>query len=156
MKFNEFAERIKGKYAEKFPDSCCRVKKYICLGYSITIDCYLSGENEAAECPSQASNDMFKITFNIALPEKFSYESDELPENMTMECWANVYLIATQDRHLYCDHRKIPYRKTTGDAEKIIKSAGKFFDRLYDLVMEDVKNGNVHENYAALVAEKVR
>ena len=44
MKFSEYAEQIRGKYAAEFPGSYCKVKKYICLGKNLTIECYLSGK----------------------------------------------------------------------------------------------------------------
>lgn len=148
MKTIEFAEKIVEKYMEKFPKSLCKVKKYICLGYNLTIECFLSENTNV--------NDMFKITFNIQLPEKFDYDTDELPENLTMECWNNIYLTAPENKYFYCSSRKIPYRKTTGDAEKIIKTAGKFFEKLHGLVLEDISNGKIHKDYTGLVAEKVR
>lgn len=156
MKTNEFMEKIKKEYAEKFPESYCKVRKYVCLGYNLTIDCYLSGKMENLDAPTAANNDMFKICFNIQLPKKFNYDTDELPENLTLECWSNIYLIKPENKYLYYDSRKIPYRKTTGNAEKIIKTAGKFFEKLHGLVMEDMNNEKIHENYAELVTEKVK
>ena len=156
MKFSEYAEQIRGKYAAEFPGSYCKVKKYICLGKNLTIDCYLSGKNAEKDIPIAANNDMFKITFNIQLPDKFDYDTDELPENMTMESWQNVYFIAPENKYLYCSSRKIPYRKVSGDAEKIIKSFGKFVEKLHGLLLEDMAAGNIHKNYAEIVAEKVR
>lgn len=156
MKTFEFAEKIRKEYAKNFPDSFCKVKKYICLGYNLTIECYLSGKMEVDDLPTMANNDMFKITFNIQLPEKFDYDTDELPENLTMECWSNTYLTVPENQYLCYSSRKIPYRKTTGNAEKIIKTAGKFFEKLHGLVLEDISNGKIHKNYAELVAKKVR
>lgn len=38
--------------------------------------------------------------------------------------------------------------------EKIIKTAGKFFEKLHEMIMKDVQNGKIHKNYATLVVGK--
>lgn len=151
MKFEEFKNEIKEKYAEKFSGTCV-VKKYVCLGKSIVIDCYL-GE---AQTGAISDNDMLKVSFNIGLPDKFDYDNDELPEQMTMESWNNHYLINPENQYLTYSSRKVPYRKTTGDAEKLIATAAKFFNKMYNLIREDYDNGNIHKNYIRIVEYNVR
>ena len=98
---------------------------------------------------------MFRITFNISLHGKFDYDNDELPEELVMEAWANSYLIKPDNTYLCYESRKIPYRKTKGSAEKLIATADKFFGKLYDMVLEDFNNGNIHDNYIELVKENL-
>lgn len=156
MKFYEFAEMVIGKYEEKFPESMCKVREYKCIGKSIVIDCFLSGKNSGINCSGVASNDMFKICFNISLPDKFNFETEELPENLELIAWQNTYLINPENKYLCYESRKIPFRKTKGDAKKIIVVLEKFFEKLYISVLEDIKHGNIHKNYTEIVAEKVR
>lgn len=150
MKFEEFKTEIKGKYAENF-NGACVVRKYVCLGKSIVIDCYL-GE---AQTGTISDNDMLKVTFNISLPNNFDYDTDELPEKLIMESWNNYYLIKPEDDCLAYSTRKIPYRKTTGTAEKLIQAAAKFFNKMYALIREDYNSGNIHDNYIEAVERNV-
>lgn len=155
MKFEEFKKEVQNAYAGKFPKSRCMVKPYICFGSYIAIDCFLA-EN-LREVPHQiAGNDMFKISFLIDMPEKFNFELDELPEEMTMESLKRTYVIAPENSYLYCDYRKIPYRKTSGDAKRIITTIGKFFDKLDKLVREDIEAGKIHNSYKSILPEKLK
>ena len=154
MKFAEFAENINQVYSGKFAHSACIVRPYNCLGRYIHIDCML------AEDPNEvfnriAENDMFKISFCIDLPDNFNFETDELPENLTMEARANSYIIKPENEYLYCNYKKIPYRKSKGTAEKLVSVFGKFVDKLHTQIVEDLHGGNIHENFKALVKTKI-
>lgn len=155
MKFAEFAAQVSGKYAEAFPASYCRVAKYLCLGKHININMYLSGKMEGKNLPMIADNDMFKISLNITLPDNFNYETDELPEKLVMECWSNTYLVKPEIVYLAYGSRKIPYRKTTGTAEKMVATVGKFIEKLHQMVSDDLRAGNIHENFLAMVEENL-
>lgn len=150
MKFEEFKTEIKSKYAENF-NGACAVRKYVCLGKSIVIDCYLAGEQEG----TISDNDMLKVSLNIGLPDNFNYDADELPEKMIMIAWNNSYLIKPEEKYLAFSRRKIPYRKTTGTADKLIQAAAKFFNRMYTLIREDYNSGNIHDNYIEAVERNV-
>ena len=56
---------------------------------------------------------------------------------------------------MYCDMKKVSYRKSSGSAEKLVKVFEKFIDRLYNSVIEDLNNGNIHENYIDLLKQKI-
>lgn len=150
MKFEEFKNRIQEKYTENFSGACV-VRKYICLGKSIVIDCYM-GE---AQTGTISDNDMLKVAFNISLPDNFNYDTEELPEKMVMESWNNYYLIKPEDNYLAYSTRKIPYRKATGTAEKLVEVAAKFFDKMYASIREDYTSGNIHDNYIKVVEQSV-
>lgn len=154
MKFEEFKKEVQNAYAGKFPKSRCVIKPYVCFGSYIAIDCFLA-EN-LREVPHQiAENDMFEISFLIDMPEKFNFKLDELPEEMTMKNLKRAYVIAPKNSYLYCDYRKIPYRKTSGDAKKMIAIIEKFFDKLDKLVREDKANGKIHNTYKTILPEKL-
>lgn len=111
MKFVEFTENINQVYSGKFAHSACIVRPYRCLGRYVYIDCMLA-ENLNEVSHGIAENDMFKISFCIDLPNNFNFETDELPENLTMEAKANSYVIKPENEYLYCNYKKIPYRKS--------------------------------------------
>ncbi len=155
MKFDEFAHNIVSAYSKRFPGGYCRVAKYVCFGKSITIDMYLSSKETGKSTSVMGDNDMFKICLNVSLPDKFNYESDELPEKVTMESWSNHYLVKPELPYMAYSSRKVPYRKTTGAAEKLIATAEKFMDRLHDMIVEDLAAGNVHENFIRIAQENI-
>lgn len=154
MKFAEFTENINQVYSEKFAHSACIVRPYKCLGRYIYIDCMLA-ENLNEVSYGIAGNDMFKISFCIDLPDNFNFETDELPENLTMEAKANSYVIKPENEYLYCNLKKIPYRKSKGTAEKLVSIFGKFVDKLYAQLVEDLNGGNIHKDFKTLVETKI-
>lgn len=154
MKFAEFKESINSIYGGKFDNSTCVVRPYRCLGRYIYIDCMLAGNlNEISY--GIAGNDMFKISFCIDLPDNFNFETDELPENLTMEAKANSYIIKPENKYLYCNLKKIPYRKSKGTAEKLVSVFGKFIDKLHAQLVEDLNSGNIHKDFKTLVETKI-
>lgn len=154
MKFAEFTENIKQVYSEKFTQSACNIHSYRCFGRYIYIDCMLA-ENLNEVSYGIAANDMFKISFYIDLPDNFNFETDELPENLTMEAKANSYVIKPENKYLYCNYRKIPYRKSKGTAEKLVSVFGKFVDKLHTQLVEDLSSGNIHKNFETFVRMKI-
>lgn len=154
MKYAEFAERITETYHGKFRHSACVVKGGKYLGRTIWIDCYLA-EN-ANEMPhGYKENDMFKISFKISLPDKFDFETDNLPDTMTLENSSKHYAIKPESVYLYYDRRNLTYRKTMGNAEKLITAFEKFVDRLYNSVCEDIESGNIHDEFAEILNTKI-
>lgn len=152
MKFEQFKTEIEKLFAEKFGKSYCGCKIYKCLGNSITIDCRLA-EN-TSECPHNiASNDMMKICFAIVLPDGWN-EADELPENLTMEAWDNNIKVKPTNDYLYCESKKVSYRKTSGTAKKLIAAFGKFVDRLYTLIKEEYQAENLLDYDMELIKAK--
>lgn len=155
MKFSEFKGNIINIYGECFAHSTCIVNLYRLYG-----DCYIDINCKLAENSYEwrngfSENDMFKISFWIDLPREFDPERDELPENLTMQARAHSYIIKPDDEFFYCDYRKTPYRKSSGTAEKIISVFGKFIDKLYFLLMEDLNSGNIHHDFKELVERKI-
>lgn len=152
MKFEQFKTEIEKAFRNKFRKSYCGCRIYDCLGKSITIDCHMA-EN-TSECPNNISgNDMMKICLAIQLPNGWS-NSDELPENLTMESWENSIKVKPSTDYLYCDCKKASYRKTKGDAKKIIIAFEKFVDRLYNLIREEYQSENLLDYDMSLIKEK--
>ena len=154
MKFNEFAEKIQHEYAVQFPNSRCSVSPYKGFGRYINICCYLAANKE--ECAhGYWENDMFKIQFQIELPNKFDFENEHLPEMMAMENLASRYLTKPENQYMCYGHKNVKYRLTRGNGDKLIKSFGKFVDRLYAGLMEEIESDNIHDNHIKLLTEKM-
>ena len=152
MKFVEFKEEIQKAYAKRFPNSLCEVSIFKCLGRSLYITCRFVGDEKEAPY-GIIGNDMFCVSMRIDLPDNFEND-DDLPEKMVME-WQCSSIKAKPEGWLAYDAVKVPYRKTTGDAKKIIKTADKYFQRLYEATVKLFEEGKIHDNFADLAARKI-
>lgn len=155
MKFAEFAEKVGVAYMEKFPAGYCKVSKYICLGRSITIDMYISGKSDKHNAPTMGHNDMFHVCLAIELPDRFDYETDELPDKMTLESWCRFYLLKPDSPYMVYSKRVLRFRKTTGDAEKLVSYIGKFISNLHEAVQMDYNSGMICDEYMNAVSENL-
>lgn len=152
MKFEQFRSDMKAAYAEKFDKSLCDVKVCSGLGKSIMVICHLAADS--GECISGiAQNDMIQVMLDIDLPRDWE-NGDELPDNMTMKAIRHSIKTKPAEEYLYCDYKKISFRKVTGGAEKLITSFEKFVDRLYKAVMEEYENNNLLDFDRDLVQQK--
>lgn len=152
MKFAEFKEKIEGEYNKRFDKSLCRCRIFKCLGKSITIDFALAA-NEREVVSNIMDNDLMRTSFIIHLPKEWE-ENDDLPEMMILEHLKGQLKIKTENRNLYCDYRKITFRKTKGDADKMIKAFSRYIDRLKDALVEEYKANNLFDRDMELVREK--
>lgn len=154
MKFKEFKENIEQVYKSKFPNSLCNVSIYKGFNNSIYIKCYLA--HDSKECASgYLDNDMFNIAFDLELPKGFDSEMSELPEDLTMEKCSFSYNIKTENSIMYYGSRRIPYRKVSGNCKKIIKSFEKCMDKLHMQLIQDINEGQIHNNFVVIIKEKV-
>lgn len=154
MKYSEFEQRIKEIYAAKFPNSICLCVLNTTLGGYISIDCYLAGNID--EFPHRiAENDAISVELNINLPRGWKHD-DELPETMILEALRNSikHKPPQDESYLYCKYTKVSFRKTTGDAEKIIKAFTRFVDRLHKEISEQYANDNLLPDDMELFASK--
>ena len=117
MKFAEFKNQIQNAYTSKFPESLCDCSIHNSFGGFISINCFLGASREEFQ-NYISQNDAINIRLNIDLPKK------ELS-------------------YLYCYYTNVTFRKTTGNAEKIIKTFTKFVDRIYNGISEQYKTGNL-------------
>ncbi len=152
MKFAEFKNRIEAAYNGKFEHSNIRVAVDKIMGQFISIDCWLA-EN-IRECPNSISgNDMIRASFMIYLPDAWKKE-DDLPENLTMTAIHSSIKTKPAQKYYYCEYRKISWRKTTGNAEKLAAAFGKYVDRLHGAIVEEYKNSNLLDYDMELVRQK--
>lgn len=99
---------------------------------------------------------MFKISFYVDLPDVFDFSADELPDVLTMEKVSTMFAVKSDNDYLYCDYRKIPYRRVIGDTKKLIATFGKFVDKLFAAVVEEHRAGNIHPNFIDIVERKIQ
>ncbi len=158
MKYNEFENEIKAVYAAKFPKSLCTCEPIKGFdrrtpGYVI-IKCFLGAGVD--EFPHRISeNDAISVMFNIDLSRGWTLESD-MPDTMILEAIRNSikHKPPQDESYLYCKYTKVSFRKTTGDAEKIIKAFTRFVDRLHNEISEQYANDNLLPGDMELFARK--
>lgn len=154
MKYKEFQDRIMTAYAAKFPKSLCTCTLIEGFGKYIFIDCYLGAGVD--EFPHRIKeNDAINVKLNIDLPRGWEHD-DELPDKMTFEAIRNSikHKPPQNESYLYCKYTKASFRKTTGDAEKIIKAFTRFVDRLHNEISEQYANDNLLPDDMELFARK--
>lgn len=153
MNFNEFRNAVISNYNKRFNSSLCECYIFRGLGRMLCINFRLA--ESARECASGIiGNDCFSISFTVFLPDDFDEEKNDLPETMVLESRFTSYATKPDNKYTYCSYKKIPFRKTKGNAEKIINTLNKYTIKLYDSVLDDYKNNNLLERDAELVRRK--
>ena len=155
MTIKEFMNDVKETYKNYFPNSLCDIRiKYI-LGSVIFSDFYLAG-NEKEVYNGYFENDMFKCSFAIHLSDSKGYSEDDEFETQTLESTSSCISIKSTDRWLAFDIKKIPFRKTTGDAKKILTAIDKYCAKLYSATNEAYETDNLCDKYEGLVEKKLK
>jgi hypothetical protein len=156
MTINEMIKGIEASYAKYFKGSRIFVSYTDNLYRSIGIKCFLASDK--TENPSNYwDNDMLTVTFSIQLESgqfaKGTTADSETPEIMVLENWHKHYMIKPESRNLCYSSKSLSFRKTKGDANKMISSLDKFFKKLHDALAEELANDNITDNWKPL-AEK--
>lgn len=159
MKVSEFMEQIKNVYRKYFPESYCHVTYDKNLYASVGIKCCLAG-SKAEESGGYWENDMLRVSFSVdadghEFPRDLGID-DELPDVLRLEKWQNSYLTVPDNKYMVYGSLPVPYRRTTGNADKMFIAFDAFCKRLKSSLEQSVKDGKIHADYAALVAEKLK
>ena len=77
-------------------------------------------------------------------------DNDFILENVN-----NTYRIRPNNEYLYCNYKKVSFRKTNGDINKITKSFENFIKKLIDNLKEDYNNDMLLDTDKELVAKKL-
>jgi hypothetical protein len=108
-------------------------------------------------------NDMFRIAFHIKHNEhEFEKENynlkDEmiLPDDLSLEKWSNSYTIKPQSKYLAYSSKDVSFRKTKGNAQKIIATLDKFFSKLSLQLHDDIKNDLIHKHHIDLLKLRLK
>ena len=154
MTRKEFIEKVNAEWSNVFPESRITAKAWDGLGgKSIVIKCYLAGNDN--EVPYGIwVNDMFKVMFNIDLPDDYGDDKD-MPENLVMTVMEKSIAIKPVSRYLYYDRYAMPWRKVKGSPEKLIGRLAFNFAALMDTMKNLYGLGKIHPEFVQLVGKKM-
>ena len=111
----------------------------------LQIQLYLA-QNEQEEINGYFENDMFSILFKITKTAENNY---------IMENKQNRYFVKPTNKYLVYESKKVAFRKTHGDENKIITTFKKYVENLHKALLEDLEQGNIHENHITLLKQKI-
>lgn len=109
------------------------------------VQLYLA-QNEQEEINGYFDNDMFSILFKITKTAENNY---------IMENENNRYLVKPTNKYLVYKSKKVAFRKTQGNEDKIITTFRKYVENLHNALVEDLEQGNIHEDYITLLTQKI-
>ena len=133
-------------YKEIFKNSKIELSRSDLAKNVLWVQLYLA-QNEQEEINGYFDNDIFGITLKIR-------ENGE--NDYTMEKLNSSYLIKPTNEYMAYGRRRLPFRKTRGDEDKIITTFKKYVGNLHKALLEDLEQGNIHENHLELVKEKLK
>lgn len=151
---SEFMKEIASVYNKYFPKSKCDVKFSTNFGSTIWIDCYLAGDKNE-EPYGFWVNDMFGVSFSIELPDD-TEKTSKVPDSITLTARSSFIKTKPSNKFLAFDAKKVPFRKITGSAEKILSGFDKYVQKLYNMVKTEYDNGNINDDKKSLVKDKLQ
>lgn len=133
-------------YNDIFKNSKIEISKNSFSGNNVLwVQLYLA-QNEDEEINGYFINDMFSILFKITKTAE---------DNYIMENKQNRYLVKPTNKYLVYEGKKVAFRKTQGNEEKIITTFKKYVGKLHNALVEDLEQGNIHENHIELLKKKI-
>ena len=133
-------------YNDIFKNSKIEITKNSFSGDNVLwVKLYLA-QNEDEEINGYFINDMFSILFKITKTAENNY---------IMENIQNRYLVKPTNKYLVYESKKVAFRKTQGNEDKIITTFKKYVENLHNALVEDLKQGNIHENHITLLTQKI-
>lgn len=154
MMYTEFKNKVKDTYAKYFPNSLCAIACRTALSQPyISIVLYLA--KDSTECSGNyISNDMFRISFSIDMPKDFDKDADELPDTLTLENLHKEMLTAPVGYGAF-GTVSIPFRKTSGNGTKLVKTFDKFFSKMLDTIKDLKDSDRIANSYISIVSDKI-
>lgn len=142
----ELTEKLTEVYEEIFKNSKIAITKNSFSGDNVLwVQLYLA-QNKQEEINGYFENDMFDIIFKITKTAENNY---------IMENRQNRYLVKPTNKYLVYEGKKVAFRKTQGNEDKIITTFKKYVENLHNALVEDLKQGNIHENHITLLKQKI-
>ena len=133
-------------YEGIFKDSKIAITKHSFSGDNVLwVQLYLA-QNEQEEINGYFDNDMFDIIFKITKTAENNY---------IMENVQNRYVVKPTNKYLAYEGKKVAFRKTQGNEDKIITTFKKYVEKLHNALIEDLEQGNIHENHIELLKKKI-
>ena len=133
-------------YEGIFKNSKIKITKNSFSGDNVLWVQLLLAQNEKEEINGYFNNDMFNIVFKITKTAENNY---------IMENKQNRYLVKPTSKYLVYEGKKVAFRKTQGNEDKIIATFKKYVENLHNALVEDLKQGNIHENHITLLEKKI-
>ena len=159
MKFKEFESKLQKSYHKYFTDSKIIIENNY-LGKGFNISCYLINNIDEA-INKIINNDMFSISFEITTSDANSMlkpkitSLEEMPENLVLNVWRNYYTTKPQNKYCVYSNSYLPFRKQKGTPEKLLNILDEYFAILNKALKEELNNNNIHDNYIAILKEKL-
>ena len=138
--------RLMEIYKGIFKDSKIAITKNSFSGDNVLWVQFFLAQNEQEEINGYFNNDMFDIMFKITKTAENNY---------IMENKQNRYLVKPTNKYLVYEGKKVAFRKTQGNEDKIITTFKKYVENLHNALVEDLKQGNIHENHITLLTQKI-
>lgn len=138
--------RLMEIYEGIFKDSKIAITKNSFSGDNVLWVQLFLAQNEQEEINGYFDNDMFGIIFKITKTAENNY---------IMESKQNRYLVKPTNNYLVYESKKVAFRKTQGNEDKIITTFKKYVENLHKALIEDLKQGNIHENHITLLKQKL-
>lgn len=133
-------------YKAIFKNSKIAITKNSFSGDNVLWVQLLLAQNEQEEINGYFCNDMFSILFKITKTAENNY----IIENENSR-----YLVKPTNKYLIYESKKVAFRKTQGNEDKIITTFKKYVENLHKALVEDLKQGNIHENHITLLTQKI-
>lgn len=133
-------------YEGIFKNSKIKITKNSFSGDNVLWAQLYLAQNEQEEINGYFDNDMFDIMFKITKTAENNY---------IMENKQNRYLVKPTNKYLVYEGKKVAFRKTQGNEDKIITTFKKYVENLHNALVEDLKQGNIHENHIELLKKKI-
>ena len=167
MTVGEFIDSVKRIYNQYFPGSECIAQNRKIFGQEyIQIIWYLS-KDSSETAHNIRDNDMLHIAFDIDLEDNTksgevyevtiydnSSKNDRpMPDTITLNVQHKSYLTVPENSYYAYGRRSLPFRKTTGDAKKIISAFDRFVDKLYTITRQQYESGNLTEYWTKIVED---
>ena len=154
MNTKNFMQEVEKTYKNHFPKSLIRVK-YSSFYPSIDVTPVLAGNRDEVT-NGIWQNDILSVSFTIDNNGKeFNKEvfDGDLPDEITISADQKSYAIKPDSVYLAYGHRKLSFRKTQGNPEKILSALDKFFASLKKSLSEDLESGNIADKNHLMTCE---
>jgi hypothetical protein len=69
--------------------------------------------------------------------------------------WRNYYTTKPQNKYCVYSNSYLPFRKQKGTPEKLLNILDAYFAILNKALKEELNNNNIHDNYIAILKEKL-
>jgi hypothetical protein len=148
----EYVNALDKTIRKIFPKSYIHVKYNNSLYSSISIS-FALGKDKNEWVSGYIDNDTAWQRFSIDNKGKDLSEDPTLPEFITVDTKSNSFTVKPEkDSYMAFGRVKVPFRKTTGTPDKVLKYIEKYFILLKKMLQDN--KDNIPEEHLELIADK--